>query len=44
VAAAIHGNSFEAARGRLTFDANGDLSSSPYVMWVVRNGKFVVAE
>lgn len=42
LAEAIHGNVFNAARGDLEFDANGDLSSSPYVMWVVRDGKFVV--
>jgi len=44
IAAAIHGNAFDVARGKLAFDENGDLSSSPYVMWVVKDGKFVVTE
>jgi len=40
VAAAIHSNSFAGARGFLEFDGNGDLKNSPYVMWVVKGGKF----
>ncbi len=43
VAAAIHGLSFNGARGELSFDENGDLRNIPYVMWVVRNGAFEVA-
>jgi branched-chain amino acid transport system substrate-binding protein len=40
LAAAIHGNVFNGARGELGFDENGDLKNSPYVMWVVKDGKF----
>jgi branched-chain amino acid transport system substrate-binding protein len=41
LAQAIHDNTFDVVRGQLQFDENGDLKSSPYVMWVVRDGKFV---
>ncbi|MBI4725887.1 branched-chain amino acid ABC transporter substrate-binding protein [candidate division TA06 bacterium] len=40
IAAAIHGNAFNGARGVLEFDENGDLKNSPYVVWVVKDGKF----
>jgi len=40
MAAAIHGHPFSGARGRLEFDENGDLKNSPYVMWMVKGGKF----
>jgi len=44
IAAAIHGNVFNGARGALEFDENGDLKNSPYVMWLVRNGRFEVVK
>ncbi len=44
IAEAIHGNVFDGARGRLEFDENGDLKNSPYIMWVVRNGRFEVVK
>ncbi|MDI6740845.1 MAG: branched-chain amino acid ABC transporter substrate-binding protein, partial [Candidatus Edwardsbacteria bacterium] len=40
IARAIHGMVFSGARGDLAFDENGDLRNIPYVMWVVKNGKF----
>lgn len=42
VARAIHSLTFDCARGPMSFDENGDLRDIPYVMWVVRDGKFVV--
>jgi len=44
VGAAIHSNVFNGARGALEFDDNGDLKNSPYVMWIVKNGKFEIAK
>ncbi len=44
VAEAIHNNVFNGARGSLEFDENGDLKNSPYVMWQVKDGKFVVVK
>lgn len=44
IAAAIHGNVFNGARGSLEFDENGDLKNSPYMMWLVKNGKFEVVK
>lgn len=44
LAAAIHNHAFEGARGTLEFDQNGDLKNSPYVMWVVKDGKFAALQ
>jgi branched-chain amino acid transport system substrate-binding protein len=44
MAEAIHSNVFNGARGSLEFDENGDLKNSPYVMWLVKNGKFEVVK
>jgi branched-chain amino acid transport system substrate-binding protein len=37
----ISGNSFSGAFGDISFDKNGDVTRAPYVMWQVRDGKFV---
>lgn len=39
VAAYIHHNSYNGAIGTLDYDAKGDPTSSPYVMWIVKDGK-----
>jgi len=31
---------FPGAFGDITFDRNGDVTKAPYVVWVVRNGRF----
>ena len=40
----LHGHEFRTAMGPLRFDQKGDITSSYYVMWVVRGGQFVVVE
>ncbi|HBE73003.1 MAG TPA: branched chain amino acid ABC transporter substrate-binding protein [candidate division Zixibacteria bacterium] len=44
MAEAIHSNAFNGARGTLEFDENGDLKNSPYVMWLVKGGRFEVVK
>ncbi|OGW37593.1 MAG: branched chain amino acid ABC transporter substrate-binding protein [Nitrospirae bacterium GWD2_57_9] len=41
VAEFISKNTFHGAFGETSFDKNGDVSKAPYVMWQVRDGKFV---
>jgi len=36
----LHAMEFEGALGKLKFDAKGDVTVSPYVVWITRNGKF----
>ncbi|HEX9113940.1 MAG TPA: branched-chain amino acid ABC transporter substrate-binding protein [Nitrospirota bacterium] len=35
---------FHGAFGDISFDANGDVAKAPYVIWQVKNGKFVEAQ
>jgi branched-chain amino acid transport system substrate-binding protein len=42
--ACLHTHEFQTAMGPLRFDKKGDITSSYYVMWVVKNGKFVLYE
>ena len=37
----LHAHSFDTALGTIAFDNNGDVVHSPYVIWQVRNGRFV---
>jgi branched-chain amino acid transport system substrate-binding protein len=37
----LHSLEFDAALGKITFDARGDVTVSPYVVWITRDGKFV---
>jgi branched-chain amino acid transport system substrate-binding protein len=37
---ALHNKEFSTSMGRISFTEKGDVAMSPYVMWVVRNGKF----
>jgi branched-chain amino acid transport system substrate-binding protein len=41
IAEVLHAQSFETFFGPLRFDEKGDVAVSPYVMWVVRDGKLV---
>lgn len=41
VAEYISKNRFHGAFGDISFDKNGDVTKAPYVMWQVRDGKFV---
>jgi branched-chain amino acid transport system substrate-binding protein len=40
----LHANKFDTAMGTIAFDAKGDIKGSYYVMWVVKDGEFVLAE
>ena len=40
----LHTHEFQTAMGPLRFDKKGDITSSYYVMWIVKNGKFVLYE
>jgi branched-chain amino acid transport system substrate-binding protein len=40
----LHANAFSTAMGEIRFDHKGDITSSYYVMWIVKDGKFVVHE
>jgi hypothetical protein len=31
---------FNVALGNIKFDAKGDVTVSPYVVWITKNGKF----
>jgi branched-chain amino acid transport system substrate-binding protein len=42
LAAYLHAAEFPTAMGPLRFDAKGDITSTYYVVWVVRKGEFVV--
>ena len=37
---ALHAMEFNAALGTIRFDQKGDVTVSPYVVWITRNGKF----
>ena len=37
----ISSNTFHGAFGDVSFDKNGDVTKAPYVMWQVKDGKFV---
>jgi branched-chain amino acid transport system substrate-binding protein len=41
VADYISKNAFQGAFGEISFDKNGDVTKAPYVVWQVRDGKFV---
>ena len=36
----LHSEEFDVALGKIKFDAKGDVTISPYVVWITRNGKF----
>jgi branched-chain amino acid transport system substrate-binding protein len=44
IADVLHTETFEAAMGNIQFDPKGDITSSYYVIWIVKNGEFVVYE
>jgi branched-chain amino acid transport system substrate-binding protein len=37
----LHSTEFSGALGKIKFNAKGDVTVSPYVVWVTREGKFV---
>jgi branched-chain amino acid transport system substrate-binding protein len=37
----LHSMEFDVALGKITFDKKGDVTVSPYVVWITRDGKFV---
>ena len=41
VAEYISKNTFHGAFGDISFDKNGDVTKAPYVIWQVKDGKFV---
>jgi len=41
VAEYIAKNTFQGAFGDISFDTNGDVAKAPYVVWQVRDGKFI---
>lgn len=43
LAAYISANTFKGAFGDISFDKNGDVTTAPYVVWQVRDGKFIEA-
>ncbi|HET6514753.1 MAG TPA: branched-chain amino acid ABC transporter substrate-binding protein [Thermodesulfovibrionales bacterium] len=40
VAAKLHSLEFSGALGKIRFDEKGDVTVSPYVVWITRDGKF----
>jgi len=36
----LHAMEFDVALGKIRFDAKGDVTASPYVVWITKNGKF----
>jgi branched-chain amino acid transport system substrate-binding protein len=40
LSAAIHQGSFNGAVGTIEFDDKGDVKNAPYIIWVVKGGKF----
>jgi branched-chain amino acid transport system substrate-binding protein len=36
----LHSMDFNVALGNIKFDAKGDVTVSPYVVWITKNGKF----
>jgi len=41
VMAKLHEMEFSGALGNIKFDAKGDVTASPYVVWITKGGKFV---
>jgi ABC-type branched-subunit amino acid transport system substrate-binding protein len=41
IAEYISRNTFKGAFGDISFDKNGDVTKAPYVVWKVKDGKFV---
>lgn len=41
IADKLHSIEFDVALGKITFDKKGDVTVSPYVVWITRDGKFV---
>jgi branched-chain amino acid transport system substrate-binding protein len=37
----LHSMEFEVALGKIKFDTRGDVTTSPYVVWITKGGKFV---
>jgi len=37
----LHALEFDGALGKMKFDEKGDVTESPYVVWVTRDGKFI---
>jgi branched-chain amino acid transport system substrate-binding protein len=37
----LHSLEFEGALGKIGFDAKGDVTVSPYVVWITKDGKFI---
>lgn len=37
----IRANSFDGALGLISFDKKGDIAKAPYMIWVVKNNKFI---
>jgi branched-chain amino acid transport system substrate-binding protein len=44
IAEYISKGTFPGAFGEITFDKNGDVTKAPYVVWVVKNGRFEEAK
>lgn len=36
----LHSMEFDVALGKIRFDAKGDVTTLPYVVWITKNGKF----
>jgi branched-chain amino acid transport system substrate-binding protein len=36
----LHNMEFDVALGKIRFDAKGDVTASPYVVWITKDGKF----
>ena len=41
IADTLHTLEFDVALGKIRFDAKGDVTVSPYVVWITHDGKFV---
>jgi branched-chain amino acid transport system substrate-binding protein len=42
IAAVMKGRSFDTIRGKVEFDSKGDVKGSGFVIWTIKDGKFVV--
>jgi len=38
----LHSQTYQGALGKIQFDHKGDVLSAPYVIWMIKNGKFVL--
>jgi len=36
----LHSQKFSGAMGEIAFDAKGDITAAPYVIWTVKGGEF----